>query len=467
MSNLLLPTLSLVNRRFDANHDNDSQGVNVARGLQQPARVIAPFATELGKANMLSRLAFWVNVFPARYETFIASQIEGMLDRGWNLEIIARKKGPSDNSANPALLHSVEGRTVFRPIVPSNRWARILKTPVITVNVILKKPRALSTLFADSVDTQTAGRLGLLYESLPFVGRRPHDIVFCAYGPLGNMAVALKSAGIISGRIVTAFRGSDLSQGIYEDPKIYNRLFEVGDLFLPVSDVFKSRLLELGCPESKIAVHHDSVDCSAFSVIERKYTPGEPLRLIAVGRLIEKKGFEYAIRALALVKQKIPHVKLHVVGDGPLKTGLLALIEELGLSKHVEILGWMSHAAIVAELERAHIMIQPSVTGANGDQEGIPTVLKEALASGLPVVATRHSGNPELVIEGVTGHLVPERDVDALAARVVDLADAPQRWNEMGRAGRTLVEQEYDIPVQNERLHGLFMKLANNDESRA
>lgn len=413
------------------------------------------------------RVAFWVNVFPARYETFIANQVRGMIARAWDGEIVARRKGSPENNADKALLRSVRGRTFFRPSMPVSRWRRWIKTSWVALNAATKNPRLARRLLMRRSDGYMAAGNQLLYEALPFLGRRPHDIVFCAYGPIGNLAAALKSAEVITGKVVTAFRGADLSKAVYSEPRLYRRLFEIGDLFLPVSEVFHRRLRDLGCPESKIVVHHDDVDCASFPFLERRYESGEMLRLVAVGRLIDKKGIEYAIRAVDIVRRTIPQTELRVIGEGPLRSQLEDLIQERKLRGHVEFLGWLKHDAVGAEIARAHIMVQPSVTTADGEQEGIPTVLKEALASGLPVVATRHGGNPELVEDGSSGFLVPERDVEALAGRILDLAENSHTWSRMSRAGRAHVEQEFDVPVQSDRLHRLFLDLMDDRVSQA
>jgi len=146
-----------------------------------------------------------------------------------------------------------------------------------------------------------------------------------------------------------------------------------------------------------------------------------------------------------------------VVGEGALRGELERLIGELGVGAHVRLLGWRSHDEVIRLCGSAHLMVAPSVTAANGDQEGIPNAVKEAMALGLPVVATRHSGIPELVEDGVSGLLVPERDVDALADRLAYLIDHGDAWATMARAGRAVVEADFDIEKLNDSLERLYL----------
>jgi colanic acid/amylovoran biosynthesis glycosyltransferase len=180
---------------------------------------------------------------------------------------------------------------------------------------------------------------------------------------------------------------------------------------------------------------------------------------VTIARLVEKKGVEYGIRAVAkLVRAKLS-IEYHVIGDGPLREDLRQLIQELDANDTVKLLGWKQQQEVVEILNNAHIMLAPSVTSQDGDQEGIPVSLMEAMARGLPIVSTQHSGIPELIENGVSGFLVPEQDVDALAEKLGYLIEHPEVWPEMGRAGRVYVEKHYDINKLNNQLVEIYQKL--------
>jgi colanic acid/amylovoran biosynthesis glycosyltransferase len=168
---------------------------------------------------------------------------------------------------------------------------------------------------------------------------------------------------------------------------------------------------------------------------------------------------EYAIRAIARLKASGRRLVYTVAGEGPLRAHLDRLIGELGLQAEVQLVGPKDKGEVVALLGLSHLFIAPSVTAEDGNQEGIPNALKEAMATGIPVISTRHSGIPELVESGESGFLVPERDSDALAERLAYLVDHPECWPSMGRAGRERIEAEFDSEKLNEELVELYREV--------
>jgi len=225
----------------------------------------------------------------------------------------------------------------------------------------------------------------------------------------------------------------------------------------------------MGCEEGKIIVHRMGIDVEKFEFSERRKTG--TIKILSVGRLVEKKGHEYAIKALAKVVNKNgKDIIYRIVGDGPLKDELMSLAEELGIEDCVKFMGNVEDEELLKLYKESHIFILPSVTASDGDQEGIPVVLMEAQAMGLPVISTYHSGIPEVVIDGKSGFLVPEKDVDALAEKMEFLVEHPELWSEMGRHGREFVEKHYDIRRLNKRLVEIYQNLIrkenNNDSGR-
>jgi glycosyltransferase involved in cell wall biosynthesis len=177
---------------------------------------------------------------------------------------------------------------------------------------------------------------------------------------------------------------------------------------------------------------------------------------LSVGRLVEKKGMEYLIKAFAAVAGEVPEVRLEIAGDGPLRPSLERLVSDCGLSARVTLHGSLSHRAIADLMKKASIICQPSVTAADGDSEGLPTVVLEAAATAKPLLATNHSGIPEIVVEGTTGFLVPERDVAALADRLLSLLKNADLRRRMGEAGRRRIEEHFDLKKQAKRLEEIY-----------
>jgi colanic acid/amylovoran biosynthesis glycosyltransferase len=226
-----------------------------------------------------------------------------------------------------------------------------------------------------------------------------------------------------------------------------------------VCDFLGRRLVELGAPPERIVVHRTGIDLERWPHRTAAPAGDRSLRLVTVGRLVEKKGIEYVLRAVRILVDRGRDVEYRILGDGPRRDRLIALVAELGLGDRVTLHGRHQQAKVREGMAESDVLVAASVTAADGDEEGIPNVLKEAMALGLPVVGTRHAGIPELIEDGVSGFLVPERDEGTLADALERLARDPGRWAAMGRAGRAKIEMEYDIHRLNDRLAGLLEAL--------
>ena len=254
--------------------------------------------------------------------------------------------------------------------------------------------------------------------------------------------------------LVTTFQGADVALP-RRDPQPYARLFAAGDLFLVEAEAARKELLGLGCPELRLRVHHRGVDLERIPYAERRVEGNGPVNVLLGGRMVERKGIPYALQAFSMLRRYRRQVTLTLIGDGPMRPKIESLAKELGLSD-VRLLGAQPHETVVAEMQRAHVYIQPSLRAADGDVEGIPTALIEAQASGLPVISSWHSGIPELVADGRSGYLISERDTHALTERMRHLVEHPELWGPMGRAGRSIVEIGFDLRRQTDALEGLY-----------
>lgn len=407
------------------------------------------------------KIAFIVGGFPKLSETFILNQITGLIDRGHDIDIYA------DSSTNEPKVHpdiekyNILARTYyFRR--PSNRVLSILKGVRLSLINLHKNPIVIFRSWDSSkYDKQHAfSRLMLLYMVLPFLKKQSYDIVHCHFGQNGMKGAMLKSVGLLQGKLVTTFHGQDITKYPQEFGKdFYQQLFNTGDLFLPISERWNQCLLELGCNSEKIITHHMGIDCSRFSFAPRHLNSKEKIRVLTVARLTEKKGIEYAIRAIKKLSSCHQNVEYNIVGDGPLKTSLQKLIQDLDVGHVINLLGWKQQQEVIDLLNSSSLLLAPSVTSKDGDQEGIPVGIMEAMAIGLPVVSTWHSGIPELIEDGVSGFLVAERDEEALFERLKYLIDHPEIWSEVGAAGRKCIESHYNINYLNDQLVQLYQKL--------
>jgi colanic acid/amylovoran biosynthesis glycosyltransferase len=281
------------------------------------------------------------------------------------------------------------------------------------------------------------------------------DVLLCHFGINGLRALRAKHRNNIKSQIWTAFHGYDL-QSLYlqESKSRYLGLFREGDLFLPACESFRAQLIEYGAPPDRIFVHRMGVDVQLIRPRRTDERGDQALRIISVGRLIEKKGLEFAVRALERVRHDHPDLKwsYNVAGDGPTRPQLQALAAELQISDRVHFLGALPHTKILEAVGQSDIFLLPSVTARNGDVEASPVVISEAMASGLPIIATRHSGIPELVCHNKSGLLAPERDVEGLAKHLATLLRDSTMRQSFGSEGRKFAEDQLDNRVLHKNL---------------
>lgn len=229
------------------------------------------------------------------------------------------------------------------------------------------------------------------------------------------------------------------------------------NLFLAMSEDMKKDLLAMGVDERRIVLHYpNGCDPTRYDFRERHPERHRKIRLLCVAMFEEKKGIEYLLEALAKALKHTHNLELRLVGDGPLRPRIDAKIKALGIQQNVSQAGFLSHDKVAAEYSAADLFCLPSITSSTGEKEGIPGVLVEAMASGLPVVSTWHAGIPEAVLDGITGYLVRERATDELCERLVHLVDHPELWGELGRAGRKHVEEHFDSKVLAAKLENIY-----------
>jgi colanic acid/amylovoran biosynthesis glycosyltransferase len=314
------------------------------------------------------------------------------------------------------------------------------------------------------------GRRALLLQVacqiIPFLRRADYDIIHSQFGNLSEVGLLLRETGLFQGKLVTSFRGYDISSYVEANgPAVYKQLFRNGDLFLCVSENIRGKLLGLGCPGSKAVVHRSGIDLKPIQPGLRAGS-SEKVRLLTVARLTEKKGVEYGIRAVAKLANRYPQLEYLIAGDGPLGHKLRSLIEELKVGATIKLIGWKSQDEIAQLLDESDMLIAPSVTTEIGEQEGIPGVIMEAFAHQVPVLSTLHAGIGEVVEDGQSGFLVPEADYDALAERLELLLLQPDWRQRMGLKGREFVEKHYDIDKLNDRLVTIYRSLLETNTWR-
>jgi colanic acid/amylovoran biosynthesis glycosyltransferase len=412
------------------------------------------------------KVAFIVWRFPVLSEAFILNQITGLIDRGHEVYIYPVNGLPKNytGKVHPIVEeYKLMDCAYFPPVVPENIVWRFLKGIGLLVrNIYLGSLKSLR-FFYGKYDKEVS-TLKTFYRIVPFLEDGVYDIIHCQFGTLAPIALAYRDAGIISGKLITTFRGIDISKYVEENGRdVYEQLFREGEFFLANCQFFGDRAVNLGCDPDRMVVHGSGLDCRKFAFKPRYFPAEGKVQITTTGRLVEKKGIEYAIRAVAKVAEFYPNIQYKIIGDGELKEHFEQLITELNIGHIVQLLGWKQQKEIVEILDNAHIFIAPSVTAADGNQDAPVNTLKEAMAMGLPVISTTHGGIPELVADGVSGFLVPERDTDAIATKLLYLIHHPQLWEKMGKAGRARVEEKYDMNKLNDELVAIYQQVMQTE----
>ena len=395
------------------------------------------------------KIAYLSEVFPEISQTFVMNEIRSLRELGANIHVLALRK----SIAAPSDLHRIYG---FADRIAYVQPQLGLAGKLANFGVAALKLAAgrLPTLL--SLASRPAGRLYrqdtliAMAQAVRALPERP-DIVHCHFGTTGILGARLKAAGAFKAKLSTTFHGYDLS--VFPRtaaPDVYDELFRVGDRHLAISRHWAEQLVTMGAPAARTRIMHMGVDVAAFEFRPRQPAPGEPFRFVAVGRMAEKKGHLQTIRAFAAARRLAPDrpMLLDIVGGGELLGAARELVAELGLAEVVTLRGALPHERVKALLDGAHAFAMHNVTAASGDKEGIPVVLMEAMAAGLPALSTFHSGIPELIEDGVSGLLARENDIDGFAACMVRIsADADLRLR-LARAARRKVETEFNQDIQ-------------------
>jgi len=293
---------------------------------------------------------------------------------------------------------------------------------------------------------------------LQYLKSEKPDVLHAHFGLQGLMA--WPETRKLNIPLVVSFHGYDafrLPQNSIWLVKL-QRLFQEAAAITVVSNFMKEHLITLGCPPEKLHLIHVGKRISDYNY---SGTLNWPVRkFISIGRLCEKKGFLDGISAFALLKENYPDLKLQIVGIGELEGELKALINQENLSNQITMSGSLKHPEVIKALQGADAFILCSKTGADGDQEGIPTVLMEAQAMGLPCVTTRHSGIPEVIPQESQFLLAQEGNVQDIAAKIEALINAPEnQLLQVKQAGRTIVESEFNLEIENNKLIALYKSL--------
>ena len=372
------------------------------------------------------KIVYLVGSFPKLSETFILNQITHLIDRGYDVEIVAYHNPHEENVHEDVIKYGLLKKTHFLQYKDD-------QSLLLTSNV----RQLISCFDADLVHVHFAAR--------------PADVAFDI----------LEKIGIPY--IITAH-----AYDIFLNPD-NDRLrikFEKSEKVITVSQYNYNYLCNTfgDSVKDKIVINNYGIDVKRFKYIERPAK--KTVRILYVGRLVEKKRILDCIESVNIALKTIPDIELRIIGDGPLTEEAKRKIASLNLTEKVFMLGSLTQEKIIEEMEQADIYLLPSAIAKDGDREGMPLVIMEAQAMGLPVVSTRHTGIPEEVIDGKTALLAEEGDCVGMAESILRLAENHELRLSMGLAGRQLVEGRFNIDHEIDRLEKIIEEVASTYKQR-
>lgn len=412
------------------------------------------------------RIAYFVDRFPLISETFVLGQICGMIDRGHDVVIYTNRLIESEVRQPVIDRYGLLDRTVVLPEAPRGNRDR-LHLALQALNTAASSGRLRAALRCLNVFRFRRDALSgsLLIRFAPLIAEEPFHVLHCQFGQLGVAVQSIRDCGITDAGLVTSFRGTDAMKIATRNPARFARLFKKGDRFLAVSRAIGKRLEELGCPAEKIVILRSGVDLNRFEY--RGYRkPHDPIRLLTIARLAPIKGVEFALRAVKQLISAGMNVEYRVLGDGPSAGRLADLVRTLGIDEQVIFEGRVDSRRVREALQAADILLAPSITGPQGEQEGLPNSLKEAMATGIPAITTNTGGIPELISDGQTGYIVDEKDEMALADKIAGLVQNWRSTEAVVESARRKIELEYDLAALNRDIEAIYREVARDTGGR-
>lgn len=270
--------------------------------------------------------------------------------------------------------------------------------------------------------------------------------------------------------LIVSFHGFDATK-LAKQSKRYRqqlkKVFRYAKAVTVVSEHMKRQVIRLGCPPEKITLIRSGINLRNFPYMPQTLSGKQgTFRLLSVGRLTEKKGMDTLIKAFRRLHKKHPQVSLTIVGDGEERVRLKKMVRKYGLKKQIRFTGALPHGQVREQMAKCDAFVIACKTAKDGNQEGIPNVLMEAMATGRPVISTYHAGIPELIQNGVSGYLVSENASKQLAEAMEKVMNNPEQLPAMTDLARKRVEERHDIEKQRQLLEHLYLDVLRKAKKR-
>lgn len=408
-------------------------------------------------------VTFFTSKFPVLSQTFVVQQINGLIALGHPVNIVSIQPGDRDFINDPSILENdLLNKTTYllsRSIPIKNPIKCIINIIYKQVLLLFTKPKHYSlALFSLALIRQKNLQVAvdILNIGLSDIKCPNTSVVIAHFGHVGVIAHYLQKSKILSGRLFTFFHGYEISE--YKQIKrwkyFYTNLADKSELLLPISELWKKRLLEYGVPKSKVAVHHMGINPYQLEFKNRPICPH--LSILTVARATEKKGIKYALEA---IENTVSPLTYNIIGGGKLLDELKYQVKNYKRKNDIVFHGSKPPEFILQSLKQADIFLLPSVTDKDGDMEGIPVSLMEAMASGVITISTIHSGIPELIESDVSGFLVPEKDPKSITQVIDAISNEQYDLKKIRHAALTTIMTNFNTVLLNKKLSERICKL--------
>jgi colanic acid/amylovoran biosynthesis glycosyltransferase len=402
----------------------------------------------------MSTIAYIAQLFPSLSMTFVYREVEALREKGTDIATFSIWK-PGRDQLSAEAQHLVDSTSYVLPVV----WSRFLVTHLRTM--VTQPLRYWGTLFflLTQPGERLKSRIRTFYHFCeavylaPEVRRRGVDHIHSHFA-LNSATVAMVIARLLD----IPFSFTAHANDIFRDPILLKQKIQAARFIIVISEYNREYLYDIAPqPETARKMHivRYGVDVHHFSPSGRRTQNERPV-VLAVSRLAEKKGLSYLIKACKRLVDAKYDFRCLVVGGGPQEPLLRQLISKNNLASYVSLEGVVFQEHLRVYLEQADVFVLPCIVAADGDRDGIPNTLIEAMAMGIPALSTKVSGIPELIEHERTGLLVPEKDERALAEALGRLLDDEPLRLRLGRAGRQRVEQSYALDRNVEKLKAIF-----------
>lgn len=401
----------------------------------------------------MKKILFFVGEFPSLSETFVLNQIVSMIKWGYDVRVLSIRRN------HEVMLHDenddqdILGKSDY--LFSKDEWACKYKIFLQSAINSFTKPQRFKILADDGLLAFCA--VNAFYAADSEIRGFQPDVIISHFGPTGVIAQAIIESDSIFDNVkhMVFFHGYEMSEHktFRRYLPSYRKMAKSKTLFLPISNYWDKKLKS---SISSINSHivRMGVDVNLFAFNNVPHTFKKKIKLFSACRFVEKKGIEYAIRACASLNLDYSY---DIAGNGPLSDDLSNLIISLGVQDKVRLIGPLKSHEVAEKISMSDIYILPSVTASNGDMEGIPVALMEAMSSGVLCLSTYHSGIPELIKDGVSGFLVPEKDAHALSEKIIYISKLSEgELSAIRNAARRHVEESFNVERELKKLCSLF-----------